>query len=274
MPPPQAGCWDCVFLTYSREKSPWGSRRQTGEQLCCCEERSTSQFVLLLSLHLSPDVSVPAQCAGEVAGPWEDRAGARRGARRSQGLSRQSVGARSCLLGLLHQALAMLYRHHAVIFHRGVCQTQCSGEAGTTLSTKEQLAPCPHPRCWLRGLFSSLPPSTKSCSLNPALVAASNKTGFPDDTHSPHFLSGPALFHSLPLSLLQTHIPSLPSPAPFVPQDGNAAGCACSASTSSSLLPKKMESRKKQDSLPSTKHLVGTYSTVRKAGQKGRPSGR
>lgn len=101
-----------------------------------------------------------------------------------------------------------------MIFHCGICQRQCWEEAGTTLSTKEQQTACSLPtsvlRCWLRGPFSSLPPSTKSYSLNPALVAASNKTGFPHYTHSSHFLSGPALFRSLPLSLLQANISSLP----------------------------------------------------------------
>lgn len=111
--------------------------------------------------------------------------------------------------------------------------------------SSRQLAPCLHPCCAVRYVtpFHHSPtPSTKPRSLNPALVAASNKTGFPDYTHSSHFLSGPALFHSLPLSLLQTNILSLPLA-------GAVCSCsleccrlscgACSASKSSSLLPKK-----------------------------------
>lgn len=38
VPPSRAGCWNSVLLTYSRERSSQGSRREAQERLRCREE--------------------------------------------------------------------------------------------------------------------------------------------------------------------------------------------------------------------------------------------
>lgn len=186
---------------------------------------------------------------------------------------------RSRLLDLLHQAIAPavltsccdfpLQDLPETVLRRGRHHTQHKRAADSLLPAYIRAALC----CYVARSHLS-PPSTKSSSLNLALVAASNKTGFPDYTHSPHFLSGPALFHSLPLSLLQTNILSLPLAGTV---------CSCRRGTLPAQLwrqqvllspSQKMQGGNKHGSLPSTNHLEGTHSTVRKAGQKGRASGR